>query len=155
MTPKWEELGDAYPGVRVQVARVGGRLRIVGIQVTNPDGVTHEAIRSVPVGRLEARLNEPGVKVRMVLPESGWPAPKRQELHIPKKDFDNPDGRGYGTDFYLHVAMLYTRCVAGGVRPARAMAEANHVPVSTVRRWIQEARRRGVLAPARGQGAAG
>jgi hypothetical protein len=153
---KWLELGDEHPGVRVQVARVGGRLRIVGIQVQNPDGVTHDAIRSLPVGQLEAALTkEQEPAARFVLPEGGWPAPKPHELHLADKYFENPDGRGYGHELYERVAMLYTRCVAGGVRPAKAIAEANDVPPSTVYRWIREARRRGTLAPARGPGAQG
>jgi hypothetical protein len=155
MTPKWQELGDEYPGVRVQVDRVGGRWRIVGIQVTNPNGVTHDALRQVPVVRYESQLNKPGVNVLMVLPGKGWPPPKRQELRIPKRYFDNPDGRGYGQEFYEKVASRYTRCIAGEVQPAPAIAEANNVPVSTVHRWIREARRRGALAPARTKGAAG
>jgi hypothetical protein len=140
-----------------------GRLRIVGIQVQNAEGVTHDAMRSVPVVQLEAKLNDPrdtvatraSVGVRMNVPETGWPPPKPPELHIRDKYFENPDGRGYGHELYERVAMLYTRCVAGGVRPAPAIAEANDVPVSTVHGWIQEARRRGVMAPARKKGAAG
>jgi hypothetical protein len=153
--PKWRELGDDYPGVRVQVARVGNRLRIVGIQVQNPEGVTHDAIRSVPVVALEAKLNKEGAAVLIEVPGGGWPPPTPDELYLRDEYFDNPDGRGYGHELYERVALLYTRCVAGGVRPAKAIAEANGVPVGTVHRWIREARRRGVLAPARTPGGAG
>jgi hypothetical protein len=162
--PKWQELGDDHPGAWVQIARVGGRLRIVGIRVQNPDGVTHDAIRSVPVTQLEAKLNEKRVDAaatpepvaaRVVLPTGGWPSPTADELYLSDEYFENPDGRGYGQEMYERVAMLYSRCVAGGVRPAKAIAEANGVPVGTVHRWIREARRRGVLAPARTPGGAG
>jgi hypothetical protein len=157
---KWRDLGDDYPGVRIQVAPVGGRLRIVGIQVQNPEGVLHDQIRSVPVAQLEAALNETQPSgVHWVLPEAGsWPAPKPQDLYLRDEYFENPDGRGYGHELYERVALLYTRCVAGGVPPAPAIAEANEahdVSVSQVHRWIREARRRGVLAPARGPGAQG
>jgi hypothetical protein len=157
---RWHELGDDYPGVHVQIAQVGGRRRIVGIRVQDPDGVTHDAIRSVPVVQLEAALNETQpTGAHWTLPEAGsWPPPKRHELYLRDEYFQNPDGRGYGHELYERVAMLYTRCVAGGVRPAKAIAEANEahdVSVSQVHRWIREARRRGVLAPARTKGAAG
>jgi hypothetical protein len=93
--------------------------------------------------------------MRMVLLEGGWPPPKPHELHIVDRYFENPDGRGYGHEFYVRVAMLYSRSVAGGIRPAPAIAEANDVPETTVRRLIREARRRGVLAPARTPGGMG
>jgi hypothetical protein len=164
MTPKWQELGDEYPGVRIQVAEVRGRPRIVGIKIEDADGVVHDAIRRVPVAQIEANLAEQqttGRRDAVARPESvrvGFtvPAPPtRSELHIDKKLFKNPDGRGYRNDFYEQVATFYRRCVAGGVRPAPSIAEANNVPVSTVRRWVQEARRRGVLLSARKKGTAG
>jgi hypothetical protein len=153
VTPKWQPLGDDYPGVNVQVARVGGRLRIVGVRVQHDDGVTLQQLQ-IPIHRLEAHLSEKPA-MRMVLPEGGWPPPKPHELVIRDEYFENPDGRGYGQEMYERVAMLYRRCVAGGVRPAPAIAEANGVPETTVRRWIKEARRRGVLDSARGPGAQG
>jgi transposase len=45
--------------------------------------------------------------------------------------------------------------VLGRLAPAQTIAEANGVPVTTVHRWIREARRRGSLPPARGKGQAG
>jgi hypothetical protein len=155
VTPKWQALGDEYPGVDVQVARVGGRLRIVGVRVQHDDGVTLQQLQ-IPIHRLEAHFNveEQGVAVRMVLPEGGWPPPKPRELELDDKYFEK-EGRSYPPKMYARVAMLYSRCVAGGVRPAPAIAEANGVPETTVRRWIREARRRGVLAPARTPGGMG
>jgi hypothetical protein len=143
--------------VRVQTAQVRGRRRIVGIQVQNPEGVLHDQLRTVPVTQLEAKMNDPQSSgVHWTLPEAGsWPPPQRRELVIRDAYLENPDGRGYGHELYEQVAKLYTRCVTGGVRPAKAIAEANGKPVGTVHRWIQEARRRGALAPARGPGAQG
>jgi hypothetical protein len=153
VTPKWQPLGAEYPGVDVQVAQVGGRSRIVGVRVQHDDGVTLQQLQ-IPVHRLEARLSEKPT-MSMVLPEGGWPPPKPHELRIDDKYFENPDGRGYGHELYVRVAMLYSRCVAGGIRPAPALASANGVPETTVRRWIREARRRGALAPARTPGGMG
>jgi hypothetical protein len=80
--------------------------------------------------------------------------PKRHELYLRDKYFKK-EGRSYPPEMYERVAALYRRCVAGGIRPAPAIAEANGVPETTVRRWIREARRRGVLAPARTPGGMG
>jgi hypothetical protein len=85
--------------VRIQIAQVRGRPRIVGIQVQSADGVTHDAIRSVPVAQIEASLLEQEAEQRTVtlgfeLPTGGWPPPKPHELRIADKNFENPDGRG-------------------------------------------------------------
>ena len=49
--------------------------------------------------------------------------------------------------FYQRVAAVYRQRVAESNRPAVEMANANGVPVSTVHRWVKEARRRGFLPP--------
>jgi hypothetical protein len=49
--------------------------------------------------------------------------------------------------FYRQVADTYRRLAAHGNRPAVEMANANGVPVTTVHRWVKEARRRGFLPP--------
>jgi hypothetical protein len=164
MPPKWRELGDEYPGVSIQVAEVRGRPRIVAIKIEDAEGVVHDAIRRVPVAQIEASLAEQqatGRRDAVARPESirvGFTVPSpptRRELHIEKRHFRNPGGRGYAPELYQRVAKLYRRCVAARVQPAPAIAEANDVPVSTVHRWIREARRRGVLLSARKKGAAG
>lgn len=51
--------------------------------------------------------------------------------------------------FYRAVADAYS-WLGGHMRhPAVELAEINHVPTSTVHRWIKEARRRGLLGPGR------
>jgi hypothetical protein len=49
--------------------------------------------------------------------------------------------------FYERVAALYSARAARSSRPAVEMANANGVPVTTVHRWVKEARRRGFLPP--------
>jgi hypothetical protein len=51
--------------------------------------------------------------------------------------------------FYESVATAYEYLVTekGSRRPALELAERNDVPVTTVHRWITEARRRGLLGP--------
>jgi hypothetical protein len=62
----------------------------------------------------------------------------RSRLSIPAKKNDL---------FYQRVAAVYRQRVAESNRPAVEMANANGVPVSTVHRWVKEARRRGFLPP--------
>jgi len=59
-----------------------------------------------------------------------------------------PAGRGKKPDgFYRNVAAAYAALGSRSRRPAAGLAEANRVPMSTVHRWLKEARRRGFLAP--------
>lgn len=58
-------------------------------------------------------------------------------------------GGRYPDEFYEGIARVYTNLVAESERPAADIADANHVPVTTVHRWIKEARRRGFLAAGR------
>jgi hypothetical protein len=51
--------------------------------------------------------------------------------------------------FYREVANQYGRLVAASNRPAAEMAELHAIPVTTVHRWVKEARRRGFLGPGR------
>jgi hypothetical protein len=60
-------------------------------------------------------------------------------------DLKKPDA------FYALVAELYTALAdSGSRRPAQEIADANKsVEVTTVHRWIKEARRRGLLGSGR------
>ncbi len=52
--------------------------------------------------------------------------------------------------FYERFAAVYTNLVdSGTAAPAKTIAQANAVPVTTVHGWAREARRRGFLAPGR------
>ena len=70
-------------------------------------------------------------------------APSIVLVEVPEK------GGRYPDEFYAGLARVYTNLVATSERPAADIAEANHVPVTTVHRWIKEARRRGFLAVGR------
>ena len=70
-----------------------------------------------------------------------FPAPKFR-IKVPK-------GRKRPDSFYREVASLFSIAAASGSRPAERIAKANRVPPSTVHRWVKEARRRGVMSPAR------
>lgn len=63
-----------------------------------------------------------------------------------RRKLGRPDGTA---DFYQRVAVAYTSASAESDTPAMVLAEENDVPPDTIRRWIKEARRRGLLAPGR------
>jgi len=102
--------------------------------------ISSETLRSIPLRRLEAEAN--GVSVASA--ELGLK--KAPKLH-------RPDGRDPDA-FYRAVATHYRWHAALSSKPAALMAEAADVPVTTVHRWIREARRRGHLPKAR-RGVAG
>lgn len=62
---------------------------------------------------------------------------------ITRPDGSDPDG------FYRRVATAYRRYAIETKAPARAIAEEAQVPVTTVHRWVREARIRGFLLPGR------
>lgn len=56
---------------------------------------------------------------------------------------------GHPDAFYVAVAAVYRRHAATSPRPVVDLARDNAVPVTTAQRWVNEARRRGILAPGR------
>ena len=62
----------------------------------------------------------------------------RSKLSLPVKKNDM---------FYERVAAIYRQKAAQSNRPAVEIANTNGVPVTTVHRWVKEARRRGFLPP--------
>lgn len=56
-----------------------------------------------------------------------------------------PEGSKRPDSFYADVAERYRRLSVQAKRPAEELAIANGVPVTTVHRWVKEARRRGLL----------
>jgi hypothetical protein len=163
--------------MRVQLAPVGGRLRIVAVQLQRHDGITADDLQSVHVSGIEAFFaslidmvrtgegEELSGQQRTEMMESlieafagaedgrelgGLKVPTKRELRL-----GIPNARRYPDGFYEKVARLYLALVANGRRPAPALADANRVPVTTVHRWIKEARARRFLPPARKAGATG
>jgi hypothetical protein len=50
--------------------------------------------------------------------------------------------------FYQRIAEIYGQVAVASKRPAKDLAETWKVPITTVHRWVREARRRGHLLPA-------
>ena len=138
----WED-GDPALAVHVRFARRGdGRLRLVGLRLDGP--VSAEALRAIPVGRIEAAANArlAGPAARAAREAVGESPPAR----IPES-FRSNAVRGYPDAFYDSVATAYRSLVATTPKPVAELAFANEVPVTTAQRWVKEARRRGLLAP--------
>lgn len=166
-TEAWVRLEQGrYPGVKVRVADVDGRMTITGIEVLRSEGVTLDDLRSIPIPRLEAAWNDQADRAGMLVRQRVRLAGTRGEAGVapamPKMPTKRelrlaiPTGRRYPDGFYQRVASLYLALVANGIRPGPAISEANPpVPVSTVHRWIKEARARGFLARARQGGGTG
>ena len=64
-------------------------------------------------------------------------------------DFSSAPAGRKPDPFYREVANQYGQLVATSNRPAAEMAELHGIPVTTVHRWVKEARRRGFLGPGR------
>lgn len=136
--------------------------------------VTSATLRSLPIGRIEAAINKADLsadifdgearddgfgvqfapvdaaladyldqtELRWVSRSRAFPAtPAREPLTRP--DGTDPDA------FSRRVAQAYTAAVESTGAPAKALADEAGVPVTTVHRWIREARQRGHLPPAR------
>ena len=123
-------------------------------------------VRKLPIERIGAAVNHPMHYPNLaryvtqeafvsVPPPGLWrdslptvPRPENPSLVI-----DAPEGRGRKPDdFYRQVADAFAWLSGRTQSPARTLAEANGVPVTTVHRWVKEARARHLLPPAIGRG---
>jgi hypothetical protein len=135
-------------------------------------------VRAIPIGRFEAMLNQHDIGARLAaeptpLPPNlaKWTRRWRDELAqveegltrfregasrpsfapeaaAPARDpLQRPDGSDPEA-FYRKVAESYAAVVRDSSKPAKVLADEAGVPVTTVHRWIHEARRRGFLPPA-------
>ncbi|HEX8135800.1 MAG TPA: hypothetical protein VF880_20505 [Actinomycetes bacterium] len=83
-------------------------------------------------------------------PQASMPRRKpwrSQVLPMPPVKLEVPSTVPYPDAFYKAVADAYRFLALASRRPAVELADANGVPPSTTRRWVKEARRRGLLAP--------
>ena len=153
---------EVWAFVRFRVVD-GDRFEVATVSVGSDDrAVDSNDLRAVPLGRIVVFANGPGkdrLKARLnehfdiELALGGATEVITQEAERsqrkPRTKLDIPAGPGrHPDDFYRRVAALYMYLAQHGDRPAADIAEANGIAnVSTVHRWIKEARRRGFLNP--------
>jgi hypothetical protein len=121
-------------------------------------------LRRIPVARIEAWANSGEVveAIRKSLSQHGGPAVRQVVTDLVRRSrttfersgeeddlrLEVPTGRNHGDDFYRAVAAVYGQAAAASNGPAPRIAAANNVSVAAVHRWVNEARKRGFLAPA-------
>lgn len=119
-------------------------------------------MRTVPVARITAAINRPATLelLRPLLPpwnmvesqgrgsgDVAWMLPPREVVRFPRPRLrlKVPEGRRKSDSFYAAVADAYLAQAVISNRPARDLALANDIPVTTAHRWLKEARARGLL----------
>lgn len=132
--------------------------------------LTPGMLRAVSLPRLESRRNGrlPGTQKPAVSDETRTVGSLRQratdlarsEMRVDAQIASNREalelpprlGRPDGSDpeaFYRRVAEAYSHYAEQTKAPAKAIADEAEVPVTTVHRWIREARQRGFLPQGR------
>jgi hypothetical protein len=124
-----------------------GRLEPVELRLEADRPIDSTMLRQLPLTMLEGLANSG--QVQRVEPAS--------EPHPPAGPLLAPHRRGStllkvppGAKpdwFYERLAVAYSSLALRSNRPAVLLAERNGVPVTTVHRWVKEARRRGFLPP--------
>ncbi len=142
-----------------------GRTLITDLLIGGGPPITADLLRKVQVGRIENTFAAATAVAKVFAEEHGEP-PLRQQpdddltlgalrARLPSQApasgtsrvrLTRPDGSDPET-FYQQVAEAYRSAAAESRRPAAVLAEEASVPVTTVHRWIREARRRGFLPP--------
>ncbi len=151
------------PTVLAKTVERGGR-RVITRLIVAAEPLDSAVVKMLPAGRIESIANMPWVREALArmdadpdpLTEAVGAAlsmravvdmgsPPRQATRAPlrRPDGSDPDG------FYSGVAEAYNEALERTSAPAPTLAAEAGVPVPTARRWIAEARRRGLLGPAR------
>jgi hypothetical protein len=147
-------------------------IEIRELQVLAAPGVDlgSAVLRRIPFERIEAAVNQP--RHRKVLaryvkhwrvvadsmpnvrtaehptPHQSWAMTPREPVPNPRPDLRLPleiDPRNRPDAFYAAVADAFLWLASVSPRPAQELATANGVPVTTVHRWVREAKSRGLL----------
>jgi hypothetical protein len=168
----WVDQEEIFVRVRF-IAKDDGRLEHADVLVVGRPTISGENFRKVPLAQMEAWANgrgrekllegiaERGAEIektteqwltaigggKELLEQLGFPIERIRRKSLALRI---PDGRKRPDTFYVKVAELYLDLIErSSHRPAAEIAEANNVPVTTVRRWIKEARARRLLGPGR------
>ena len=165
------DTGEAGEELHIRFAPdESGRMVIGELRIARAGGISGSDLRRLPLGQIEEMGNAPETYPRLQgllqverpdVTESDamfWAnraaagpvplMPSPEELRMFGL-LDIPTTVRKPDDFYREVAELYSRLAQSNRNPATHIAKANDVPVTTVHRWVKEARRRGFLAPGR------
>lgn len=155
--------------IGVRFVEQGGRFGVGAIHIEAPGGVTGDLLRAIPTGTLELFANSPDIAVelrrladeapaverdttrwlsavlpaRITQPVETPPRHPSARVQVPTHTQKRPD------HFYRELAQTFTEVARWSSAPAQEIATASGVPVTTVHRWVKEARRRGLLGRAR------
>jgi hypothetical protein len=143
-----------------------GRLEVIELRLEPGGPIDSNTLRRVQLARVEAQVNAAGFREHII---AGLDLPATMDFdrkyatagaHLDQRVTTTATGHKKVTRlqvpttnpkparFYKQIASLYTRLSAdANSRPAVDLAEAAGVPVTTVHRWVREARRRGFLPP--------
>ena len=156
--------------VRVRFGeRADRRFEALDVWVSRAQGVSASALRAVPLAKIEAAVNRPEtaelirgkMQEEWAMPEPEFvalrnrlasTAPAKLDLSVwplPFAQLEIPTTHKKPDEFYRRVAEAYQTLAGMDRRPAVILAQKNRVPVTTVHRWVKEARARGFLAPGR------
>jgi hypothetical protein len=148
-------------GMHVRVRRDKDGRRVITDLYVHGDELTAETLRGISMPRLAARFNSPGqadpgegpdddLTVAELRRRAGLRAERERDKrkYVKRAALSRPDGSDPET-FYRLVASAYNQYAQEVRAPAKAIAEEAGVPVSTVHRWVREARRRGFMPPGR------
>jgi hypothetical protein len=104
--------------------------------------LTAGMLRAISLPLLEARRNSDAAGIAAW--EMAASLPRRERITRPPRN--DP---GELEAFYRRVGIAYRTYARMGQHPAPSIAMEADVPVTTVHRWVREARRRGHLPPGR------
>lgn len=137
-------------------------LRELRVAATEGASFISGLLRTLPFERIVASVNKPSTTatIRPLLAPTNlvyedtpgsaqwtYTLPPRElaRLPRPKLRVEVPAGRRKPDEFYARVADAYLSQATISNRPAQDMALANDLPVTTIHRWLKEARARGVI----------
>jgi hypothetical protein len=120
-----------------------------------------DQLRRLSPARIEATLNSPVDKALILEHLGEAPGPEeprgptertpmirgKTTAHVHGEGLVPPPGRPRPDSFYQQVADDYLAAAGVSARPSVNLARGAGVPVTTVRGWVAEARRRGFLPP--------
>jgi acetyl esterase/lipase len=136
----------------LRAADHGARLRVLRYEYAVPNGLASDG-PPPPISWIETAVNEPAILQRVLDTISEAPAPTEvAPMRLPPELLRR---RPRPDDFYAHLAALVRICESRRTPYGPRLSRDNGVSEGTVRSWVHEARRRGLLAPTHRGGGTG